>query len=84
MLEQQKDQLHVFFLVVWYSSLVACLVDKYKKAFIGPDEVLNTFSIGLEGSEDLKYAKIVAQHINSNHHEIIVSEQDFFDAIPEL
>ena len=48
------------------------------------NNVLNTFSIGLEGSEDLKYAKIVATHLNSVHHEIIVSEDDFFDAIPEV
>ena len=45
---------------------------------------LETFSIGLLGSEDLKYAKIVADHLGTTHHEIIVSEDDFFDAIPEV
>lgn len=68
------------------SSLVACLVNKYLNTNNNNNaqKKLNTFSIGLEGSEDLKYAKIVAQHINSNHHEIIVSEDDFFNAIPEV
>ena len=69
------------------SSLVACIVNSFinNANNTNSKEIkLNTFSIGLEGSEDLKYAKIVAQHINSNHHEIVVSEQDFFDAIPEV
>ena len=70
------------------SSLVACIVNRFINENNENNEnneiKLNTFSIGLEGSEDLKYAKIVAQHINSNHHEIIVSEQDFFNAIPEV
>ena len=65
------------------SSLVACLVNKFLKSN-NANNILNTFSIGLQGSEDLKYAKIVANHIKSVHHEIIVSEDDFFDAIPEV
>ena len=65
------------------SSLIACLVNKFLKTK-NKNNILNTFSIGLEGSEDLKYAKIVANHLNSNHHEIIVSEDDFFNAIPEV
>jgi asparagine synthase (glutamine-hydrolysing) len=69
------------------SSLVAALVNKelQNDTSRSPQEkVLNTFSIGLEGSEDLKYAKIVAHHLNSKHHEIVVSEDNFFDAIPEV
>ena len=65
------------------SSLIACLVNKFLKE-VNPNKKLKTFSIGLPGSEDLKYAKIVATHINSDHHEIIVSEDDFFNAIPEV
>ncbi len=45
---------------------------------------LETFSIGLKGSEDLKYAKIVADYLGTTHHEVVVSEDDFFDAIPEV
>ena len=62
------------------SSLIASLVNKYYKG----SEKLKTFSIGLPGSEDLKYAKIVADHLQTNHHEILVSEDDFFDAIEEV
>ena len=62
------------------SSLIAALVNKY---YTG-NTVLKTFSIGLSGSEDLKYAKIVADHLGTEHHEIIVSEDDFFNSIEEV
>jgi len=45
---------------------------------------LETFSIGLPGSTDLVYAKKVADYLGTNHTEIILSEQEFFDAIPEV
>lgn len=45
---------------------------------------LTTFSIGMPGSTDLKYAKMVAEHINSIHHEIVVEPNDFLNAIPTV
>jgi len=60
------------------SSIVAAIVSKiYNKP-------LSTYSIGLEGSEDLKYARLVAKHIGSNHTEVVVSEEDFFAFIPSV
>ncbi len=61
------------------SSLVTSLVKKYYNG-----SQLETYSIGLEGAEDLKYAKQVAEFLNTKHTEIIVSETDFFNAIPEV
>jgi len=66
------------------SSLIAALVSKELKNSSLTNEKLKTFSIGLPNSEDLKYAKIVANHIDSDHHEIILTEDDFFNAIPEV
>jgi len=60
------------------SSLIAALVNKYY------DGELETYSIGMPGSEDLKYAEIVAKYLGTNHTSVIVSEADFFDAIPEV
>lgn len=60
------------------SSLVCALVSKYLKTR------LKTFSIGLLGSEDLKYARKVAKFLNTDHTEIVVTEEDFFNAIPEV
>ena len=62
------------------SSIIAALVNK----FYISEQPLHTFSIGLPGSEDLKYAAIVAAHLGTNHHEIILSEDQFFNAIPEV
>ncbi len=64
------------------SSLVAALVNKHYTAF--SSEKLETFSIGLEGSEDIKNAAIVAKHLDSKHHEIILTDDDFFNSIPEV
>jgi asparagine synthase (glutamine-hydrolysing) len=65
------------------SSLISALVTNYYK-MNNIDKQLETYSIGLAGSEDLKYARIVANYIGSKHTEIIVSEQEMFDAIPEV
>lgn len=64
------------------SSLIAALVSKQLKAVGAPP--LKTFSIGFEGSEDLHYARLVAEHIGSDHHEIIKTPEEFFAAIPEV
>ena len=60
------------------SSLITSIVSK------NYDKKLKTFSIGLKGSEDLKYAKIVADFLDTDHTEVIVSDEDFFSAIPEV
>jgi len=65
------------------SSLIAALVSEYYKKN-NSDKLLETYSIGLEGSEDLKYAQVVANYIGSKHTTIIVTEQEMFDAIPEV
>jgi asparagine synthase (glutamine-hydrolysing) len=66
------------------SSLVASLVSQYFKTFKSTGERVETYSIGLENSEDIKYARIVADYIGSKHTEIIVTEKEMFDAIPEV
>ena len=65
------------------SSLITALVNNYYHKNEVPNK-LETYSIGLEGSVDLKYAKIVAQYLGTNHTEIIVTEQEMFEAIPEV
>ena len=60
------------------SSLVTALACKYYK------QTLETYSIGLEGSEDLDNAKKVAQYLGTNHTSVVISEDDFFAAIPEV
>lgn len=65
------------------SSLITALVNEVYKE-ISPETILETYSIGLEGSEDLKYARIVADHLQTKHTEIILSEKEFLQAIPHV
>jgi asparagine synthase (glutamine-hydrolysing) len=64
------------------SSLIAALVSNYFKG--SSSRKIETYSIGLKDSEDIKYAKIVADYIGSKHTEIIVTEKEMFNAIPEV
>ena len=59
------------------SIVVNLLKDKTKNK-------LETFSIGLPGSTDLIYAKKVANYLGTKHTEILLTEDDFFNAIPEV
>lgn len=60
------------------SSLIAALVAN------STEKKIETYSIGLANSEDIKYARIVADYIGSKHTEVIVTETDMFNAIPEV
>jgi asparagine synthase (glutamine-hydrolysing) len=64
------------------SSLISALVNKYYKKLTGKS--VNTWSIGFKGSEDLKYAQLVANHIDSNHHSIVVEPDIFLSAIERV
>ena len=64
------------------SSLIASILAKEIKAAGGPP--LKTFSIGMPGSSDLAHAKLVADWIGSDHTEVVLSADQFFDAIPEV
>ena len=71
------------------SSLITALVQKIHsknipKGYTRPKVNLETYSIGLPDSEDLSYARMVANYIKSNHTEITVSEDVMTDVIPEV
>jgi len=66
------------------SSLITALVNNFYKMEHGLDKQIETYSIGLKGSEDVKYAKIVADYLGTKHTEIIVTEKEMFDVIPEV
>lgn len=59
------------------SSLVCAILSKFV-----PN--LHTFSIGMEGSPDVKYAEMVAKHIGSTHTTITCSIDEFLEVIPEV
>lgn len=63
------------------SSLIAAIA---ARELAKEGKQLTTFSIGLPGSTDLKYAELVAKHINSIHHTILMKPEDFLAAIPTV
>ena len=62
------------------SSLIASIVSDH---FSDP-KMLHTFSIGMEGGSDLKYARLVADFIGSTHHEILMTEQQFAETATKV
>jgi asparagine synthase (glutamine-hydrolysing) len=62
------------------SSAVAALMTKIRR------EPVETFSVGYSehAYSELPYARAVAEHLKSVHHEVIVSREDFFGALPKL
>lgn len=63
------------------SSIIASILSKiYKQKGMK----IKTFSIGFPDSTDLKYAKIVADFIESEHHEYIIQYEDALNIIPEV
>jgi len=62
------------------SSAVAALMTKLRR------EPIETFSVGYSEQtySELSFARTVADHIHSQHREVLVSEQDFFNALPHL
>jgi asparagine synthase (glutamine-hydrolysing) len=50
---------------------------------------LHTFAVGMRAesgqeSDDLIAARLAAKHIGSNHHEYIITEEDYYSALPQV
>ena len=59
------------------SSITTALVVKH----MSPGTVVDTYGVGLEGSVDLKWARRVAEHLGTRHHEVCLTEEQFLEAI---
>jgi len=60
------------------SSLVAAISAK----IIG--QPIRTFCCGMKGSTDMKYARMVADHIGSNHTEVYFTEEEGLEALEDV
>jgi asparagine synthase (glutamine-hydrolysing) len=62
------------------SSAVAALTTKIRR------EPIETFAVGYgeEAYSELPFARQVASHIGSKHHEVRLSREEFFEALPKL
>ncbi len=73
------------------SSLIAAIAAKYAERRIETDGTerawwprLHSFSVGLAEAPDTRYAKMVAQHIGSEHHELVFTIQEAIDALSDV
>src|SRR5690606_18614610 len=73
------------------SSITSAIAKKYSEKRIESDDQdmawwprLHSFAVGLEGSPDLKAARLVANHLDTVHHEIIYTIQEGLDAIKDV
>jgi len=47
-------------------------------------EELHTFAVGLPGSDDLASARLVADHLGTIHHELVVQPEELVAALPDV
>lgn len=47
-------------------------------------DTMHTFAAGFHGAEDLEYARLVARHIQTKHHEMIPTFKEIVSVIPEV
>ena len=62
------------------SSIITAIL---AKNFKNRGEKLRTFSVGLKGSEDLKYAKLLSEYLDTEHYSLVITEEDMLKAIPK-
>ena len=59
------------------SSIVTALAARHMPG-------LETFALGFEGSADIEAARSVADHLGTNHHEVVVSENEPAEVLSEV
>lgn len=59
------------------SSVVAALANLHSPG-------IHTFATGTEGAADLHYARAVARHISSQHHELTLDSRQLLEALPDV
>jgi asparagine synthase (glutamine-hydrolysing) len=66
------------------SSVIAYLVSSLYREKFGSEARLKTFAIGLGESGDILSARVMAEHINSDHQELIVDLDQVLEILPEV
>lgn len=59
------------------SSIIAAVARQHM-------DKMHTFTVGVEGSRDLQAARMVARHLDTIHHEYVLSVGEVQDKLPEI
>ncbi|HEY32047.1 MAG TPA: hypothetical protein G4O10_02940 [Dehalococcoidia bacterium] len=66
------------------SSVINYLASKAYKKKHGQTARLKTFALGVGESSDILSARIMAEHIDSEHHELLVDLKQILEVLPEV
>jgi asparagine synthase (glutamine-hydrolysing) len=66
------------------SSVICTLSSRLYKEQVGNDKRLKTFAIGVGESGDILNARLMAEHIGSDHHELLVDLDTMLAVLPEV
>jgi asparagine synthase (glutamine-hydrolysing) len=64
------------------SSVVSWLASQSCRKKFGTNARLKTFALGVGESEDIQYARMMADHINSDHYELMVDLDQILELLP--
>jgi asparagine synthase (glutamine-hydrolysing) len=66
------------------SSVISYLANELYKEKFGNEARLKTFAVGVGESEDIQSARVMADHIQSDHHELVVDLDQILVVLPEV
>lgn len=66
------------------SSVIAFNASEAYREKFGNDARLKTFALGVGESEDIRKARMVADHLKTDHHELIVDLDEILAVLPEV
>jgi asparagine synthase (glutamine-hydrolysing) len=66
------------------SSVIAYVANEVHKEYFGKEARLKTFALGMAESSDVQNARVMADHIDSDHHEVIVNLNEVLAVLPEV
>jgi asparagine synthase (glutamine-hydrolysing) len=66
------------------SSVINYLANELYREKLGNNARLKTFAIGVGESEDIQSARVIADHIQSDHHELVVDLDQVLVVLPEV
>lgn len=66
------------------SSVIAAIAAGQYRNHSGSEGGLKTFALGVGESRDIQNARLVAQYLNTDHHEVIVTLDEILDALPRV
>jgi len=66
------------------SSVINYLANELYREKFGNNARLKTFAVGVGESEDIQSARVMADHIHSDHHELVVDLDQVLVVLPEV